>query len=217
MVLWQRGEGDGAFVATLAQQLGGATAGPTVHPSIKSGYEAAFAELGKLPVQITARGAAGQSATGVCPTLLSASASAVLANPRLRTEIYGPAVLTVGCELRTELLQLAGSLHGHLTATVHGDGDDFTEFADVIAVLRTKVGRLLANGVPTGVEVCGAMVHGGPYPAATEARFSAVGPTAIQRWARPVCWQDWPHALLPAELQDHNPLGIRRTLDGVVA
>ncbi|MCB9885265.1 MAG: aldehyde dehydrogenase (NADP(+)) [Planctomycetes bacterium] len=217
MVLWQRGAGDEAFVATLTEQLGGAAAAPTVHPSIKSGYDAAFAELGKLPVEVTARGAVGDGATAVCLTLLSASAAAVVANPRLRTEIYGPAVLTVGCGQRAELLQLAGSLHGHLTATVHGDGDDFAEFADVIEVLRSKVGRLLANGVPTGVEVCGAMVHGGPYPAATDARFSAVGPTAILRWARPVCWQDWPHELLPAELQDHNPLGIRRTIDGVVS
>lgn len=216
LVLWQRGAGDEGFVARLRELLGGAAATPTVHPSIKSGYDAACAELAALPVEVAARAAAGAGATTVCPTLLSASATAVRNNPRLRTEIYGPAVLTVRCEQRAELLELAASLHGHLTATVHGEGDDFTEFADVIAVLRSKVGRLLANGVPTGVEVCGAMVHGGPYPAATDARFSAVGPTAIQRWVRPVCWQDWPHDLLPPELQDHNPLGIRRTEDGVL-
>ncbi len=217
LVLWQRGAGDESFLATLKQHLGAAAAAPTVHPSIKQGYDAAFAELAQLPVEIAARGPAGPGATAVCPTLLSATATAVQAHPRLRTEIYGPAVLAVACDRRAELLQLAGSLHGHLTATVHGDGDDFAAFADVIAVLRSKVGRLLANGVPTGVEVCGAMVHGGPYPAATDARFSAVGPTAILRWARPVCWQDWPHDLLPPELQDHNPRGIRRTVDGAAS
>ena len=99
---------------------------------------------------------------------------------------------------------------------MHGDGEDLAEYGDACAALREKVGRLIANGVPTGVEVCTAMVHGGPYPAAADARFSAVGATAIQRWARPVCWQDWPQQQLPPELQDDNPRGIRRTVDGEV-
>ena len=100
--------------------------------------------------------------------------------------------------------------------TVHGDGDDFERHAELLAVLRSKVGRLICNGVPTGVEVCPSMVHGGPYPAASDARFSAVGTSSIRRWVRPVCWQDWPHELLPPELRDDNPRRIRRTVDGVV-
>jgi 2,5-dioxopentanoate dehydrogenase len=98
---------------------------------------------------------------------------------------------------------------------VHGAGGDFAEFADVTAALRHKVGRLIANGVPTGVEVCAAMVHGGPWPAASDARFSAVGTTSIRRWVRPACWQDWPHDLLPPALRDDNPLRLRRVVDGV--
>jgi len=98
---------------------------------------------------------------------------------------------------------------------MHGDGDDFAAFADVAAALRQRVGRLIANGVPTGVEVCPAMVHGGPWPAASDARFSAVGTTSIRRWVRPACWQDWPHEQLPPELQDDNPRRIRRMVDGV--
>jgi alpha-ketoglutaric semialdehyde dehydrogenase len=133
----------------------------------------------------------------------------------LRSEIFGPAVLAVRCRDRGELAALVATLHGHLTATVHGDGDDFAAFADVAAALRQRVGRLIANGVPTGVEVCPAMVHGGPWPAASDARFSAVGTTSIRRWVRPACWQDWPHEQLPPELQDDNPRRIRRMVDGV--
>jgi NADP-dependent aldehyde dehydrogenase len=217
MVLWLPGDGALAFAQKLREKLAAASAGPAVHPTIRSGYEAALAEVRKLPVAVDAT-AAGMStaATALCPTLLSATGDLVRAHPRLRTEIYGPAVLAVPCAARGELLQVAASFHGHLTATVHGDGDDFAEFADLLAVLRSKVGRLIANGVPTGVEVCPSMVHGGPYPAATDPRFSAVGTSAIARWVRPVCWQDWPHDLLPPELRDDNPLGIRRMVDGVV-
>jgi len=217
LVVWCDGEGAETFAASLRAGLAAVPAAPTVHPNIRAGYERALAELRQLPVEFETTGPAVEGiATAVCPTLLSTNAEALAANPRLRTEIYGPAVLTVPCRNRDELLSTAAGMHGHLTATVHGDGDDFAEFAELILTLRSKVGRLIANGVPTGVEVCGAMVHGGPYPAATDSRFSAVGPTAIQRWARPVCWQDWPQNLLPAELRDGNPRKIRRTVDGVV-
>lgn len=216
LVAWLDGPGDDAFAAALRQQLAASSAGPAVHSSIRANYERALAEVGALPVEVAAR-ASGVSAaaTSVCPTLLAASADVVLATPRLRSEIFGPAVLAVRCRDRGELLALVGTLHGHLTATVHGDGDDFVAFGDVAAGLRQRVGRLIANGVPTGVEVCPAMVHGGPWPAASDARFSAVGTTSIRRWVRPACWQDWPHDLLPLELRDDNPRRIRRFVDGL--
>lgn len=217
MVLYLPGPGDAAFAARLRERLGTAAAGPTVHPSIRSGFANALAEVARdgavTEAEATGRSA---SATEVCPVLLRASADAVLHHPRLRTEVYGPAVLAVACRDLAELVAVARSLHGHLTATVHGDGDDFARHGELLAVLRDKVGRLIANGVPTGVEVVPAMVHGGPYPAASDARYSAVGSGAILRWARPVCWQDWPHDLLPEELRDDNPRRIRRTVDGVV-
>lgn len=217
MVLYVRGDGEPAFAARLREKLGAAAAGPTVHATIRSGFEKALTEVARAgaAAEVTAP-ATGASATEVCPTLLRASADVVLQNPRLRSEVYGPAILAVACRDTAELLAVARSLQGHLTATVHGDGDDFARHGELFAVLRQKVGRLIANGVPTGVEVCAAMVHGGPYPAASDARFSAVGSGAILRWGRPVCWQDWPHDLLPAELRDDNPRRIRRTVDGVV-
>ena len=138
----------------------------------------------------------------------------MLQHERLRSEIYGPAVLAVACSSSAEMQAVIGSLEGHLTATVHGDGEDFGGHEAVLAALRTKVGRLIANGVPTGVEVSSAMVHGGPYPAATDPRFSAVGITSIQRWVRPACWQDWPQDQLPPELRDGNPRGIVRLVNG---
>jgi NADP-dependent aldehyde dehydrogenase len=217
MVLWLAGEGAEAFASKLRERLGSSSAGPTVHGTIRAGYERALAEVQKLPVTLVARAAAASpAATAVAATLWSASADAVVEHERLRTEIYGPAVLEVPCASPRDLLAVARSLHGHLTSTVQGDGDDFARHAELIAVLRAKVGRLIANGVPTGVEVCPSMVHGGPYPASTDARFSAVGTSSIRRWVRPACWQDWPQDLLPPELRDDNPRRIRRMVDGVV-
>ncbi|MCK5944043.1 MAG: aldehyde dehydrogenase (NADP(+)), partial [Planctomycetes bacterium] len=188
--------------------------GPTVHPTIRHGFEQAMKDLQTLPVEVTSGSAEPAGVSEVCPALLRATPAAIRANERLRSEIYGPAVLGVACRTDEELHQVIDSLEGHLTATVHGDGDDFERHRDVLEALRRKVGRLIANGVPTGVEVSPAMVHGGPYPAASDSRFSAVGTTSIQRWVRPACWQDWPQQLLPAELRDDNPRGIKQLVDG---
>ena len=112
------------------------------------------------------------------------------------------------------MLKAIQSLHGQLTGTVMGDTNDFNNYQDCISGLSLKVGRLIYNGVPTGVEVCHAMVHGGPFPATTDARSTSVGADAIKRYARPFCWQDCPQELLPAALKDDNPLKIMRKLNG---
>jgi NADP-dependent aldehyde dehydrogenase len=111
---------------------------------------------------------------------------------------------------RAELLEVASHLEGHLTATIHGTEDDLREFGDLIAILKTKVGRIVFNGFPTGVEVSHAMVHGGPYPATSDGRSTSVGSQAIFRFCRPVCYQGFPQAALPDELRDGNPLRIWR-------
>ena len=214
MVMWLHGEGEEAFAAGLRERLTAAKPGPTVHPTIRHGFEQAMKDLQTLPVEVTSGSAEPAGVSEVCPALLRATPAAIRANERLRSEIYGPAVLGVACRTDEELHQVIDSLEGHLTATVHGDGDDFERHRDVLEALRRKVGRLIANGVPTGVEVSPAMVHGGPYPAASDSRFSAVGTTSIQRWVRPACWQDWPQQLLPAELRDDNPRGIKQLVDG---
>jgi NADP-dependent aldehyde dehydrogenase len=112
--------------------------------------------------------------------------------------------------------QVIAAMHGHLTATVHGDDADCQQHAALLRSLEKRVGRVVHNGVPTGVEVCAAMQHGGPWPASSDSRFTAVGPRAILRWVRPVAWQDAPQHALPSALRDGNPLGIVRTIDGEV-
>jgi len=109
---------------------------------------------------------------------------------------------------------LAKSLEGQLTATVLGTDADLEANRELLDVLETKVGRVVVNGFPTGVEVCHAMVHGGPFPATSDGRSTSVGTGAIDRFTRPVCYQGFPDALLPAELREANPLGIRRLIDG---
>jgi alpha-ketoglutaric semialdehyde dehydrogenase len=140
--------------------------------------------------------------------------SSLLSSPDLGSEVFGPSTLLVRFSNQRDLLDAAKSLSGHLTATIHGTDEDLQEFSDLIQVLKDKVGRIVFNGYPTGVEVCHAMVHGGPYPASTNSRTTSVGSQAIFRFARPVCYQDFPDSALPAELKNSNPLGIWRMVDG---
>ena len=122
--------------------------------------------------------------------------------------------MVVEANTKDELLAAAQSLTGHLTATVHGTPEDLVEYADLIEILEQKVGRILINGFPTGVEVSHAMVHGGPFPATTDARSTSVGTMAITRFTRPVCYQNFPDSLLIDELKADNPLNIWRLVDG---
>jgi 2,5-dioxopentanoate dehydrogenase len=137
-----------------------------------------------------------------------------LASPELSEEHFGPSTLLIRYQSKQQILDAARKLEGHLTATIHGTEEDLREFSELIVILETKVGRIIFNGFPTGVEVCHAMVHGGPYPASTDTRTTSVGTLAIFRFSRPVCYQDVPDSALPAELRNANPLGIWRMVDG---
>ena len=147
--------------------------------------------------------------------LFAASLDEFLSEPALSEEIFGPDTLLVHCSSADDFLRAAEALEGHLTATLLGSDEDLAANRALIAVLEQKAGRLLFNGFPTGVEVSHAMVHGGPYPATSDSRFTSVGSRAIFRFVRPVCFQSFPDALVPAELQAVNPLGILRLVDGV--
>jgi NADP-dependent aldehyde dehydrogenase len=127
--------------------------------------------------------------------------------------VFGPSTLVVACEGSEELRRVAGRLAGALTATIHGTPEDLREYAWLVKELEQKAGRLVFNGFPTGVEVCAAMQHGGPYPATTDARSTSVGTAAIKRFARPVCYQNFPQEALPVELRDDNPRGLWRLVD----
>jgi NADP-dependent aldehyde dehydrogenase len=148
------------------------------------------------------------------PTVFATDAKNFLANHALHEEVFGPYTLLVDARSFTELLAIAHRLEGQLTATIHGTPEDLAEAADLLAILERKAGRLIINGFPTGVEVSPAMNHGGPYPATSDERFTSVGTAAIQRFARPVCYQAFPGSALPPELADANPRGIMRLLNG---
>ena len=206
-----------AFLEETGAALSATAPGTMVHAGIKAAYDREIGHVARIAgVSVGAR-AAGSGAhpdTEASAMLLLTDARTYSSNPRLGDEIFGPATLGIRCASRPELLELARSLHGHLTATIHGNEKDLADFAELLAILRRRVGRLVFNGFPTGVEVCPAMQHGGPYPATTDARSTSVGTAAIERFVRPVCWQDFPQGALPEELRDENPRGIWRLVDG---
>ena len=182
---------------------------------IAQGYSrSTAARSGQVPLAATA--ATHESTPGFAanPKLFTVCLDQLLGQPELADEIFGPDTLLVHCDSTTDYLRAARALDGHLTATLLGDEDDIVAHDDLVRVLEQKAGRLIVNGFPTGVEVTHAMVHGGPYPATSDPRFTSVGTQAIYRFARPVCFQNFPQALLPPELQDANPLGIHRLRDG---
>jgi alpha-ketoglutaric semialdehyde dehydrogenase len=143
----------------------------------------------------------------------SVSAAAFLNNKQLHEEVFGPYSLLVVAENQAELTALVAALEGQLTATVMAEKGELQAYSELISTLTDKTGRIILNGVPTGVEVSAAMQHGGPYPATNDSRFTSVGSTAVYRFVRPIAWQDWDDDLLPDALKANNPLGIFRLLD----
>ena len=135
-----------------------------------------------------------------------------LENTKLHHEVFGPFSMIVQCQDTTQLQTIISNLEGQLTGTIISDDNEIGDYPQVIAALQNRVGRIIFNGVPTGVEVCPSMQHGGPYPASTDSRFTAVGTQSIKRWVRPFSFQNWPDDLLPNELKNANPLGITLSL-----
>lgn len=148
------------------------------------------------------------------PAIASVDAVHFLMNENLQEEVFGPFTLLVKCRDQAEFLKVANHFGGQLSATILGETDEISDHKQLFDILQEKVGRLIFNGMPTGVEVCHSMQHGGPFPATTDGRFTSVGTAAIKRFARPVAFQNCPEALLPDELKDGNPLNIVRIVDG---
>ncbi len=150
----------------------------------------------------------------VTPRVFSTSGKVFLENEMLWQEVFGPSTLSILTDDRREMLEIAEKMDGHLTASLHGTTGDLKANADLVRILELKVGRLIFNGFPTGVEVCHAMVHGGPFPATTASQTTSVGTAAIRRFSRPVCYQDFHQESLPPALKNGNPLGIWRLVNG---
>lgn len=210
---------DSAFVSQLAAFITDTQPGAMLNRNIGASYVKAVSERmqQKAVIARVAQKDAIESAGSLCQAsaaLFETDAKSWLADQALHAEIFGPTTIVVHASGKEELLEIARRLEGNLTATIHGTEEDLRDNADLIAVLETKVGRILFNGFPTGVEVCHAMVHGGPFPATSDSRTTSVGARAILRFARPVCYQDFPESALPDELKKSNPLGILRIVSG---
>lgn len=215
LVLLPAGPAADAFAERLTETLREADTGDRtmVHAGIADGYRAALERAAAVPgVEIVSDGRGDDER--VRPTVLRATGESFLAATALREEIYGPATLLVTWESDAELTTLLDALPGSLTASLHADDDELADRAWLLDRLGDRAGRVVVNGFPTGVEVAHSMHHGGPFPACSDPRSTSVGSAAIERFLRPVCLQNVPDALLPPELQNANPLGIPRLVDG---
>ena len=148
------------------------------------------------------------------PTVATATGKAFLNNPLLHQEVFGPYSIVIRCADLSEMLHVAEHLEGQLTATLMATDKDMVANDSLVAAIQQICGRIIQNGVPTGVEVCWSMHHGGPFPASTDSRFTSVGPDGIKRFARPLSFQNWSDELLPEALRDANPAGISRMVNG---
>lgn len=187
-----------------------------LHPNIKKGYETNQEKIvSQENVTVVANYSSKVKNNYAQQSVVTAEGKDFLANSTLHLEVFGPFSMVVQCKNEDELQEVIANLEGQLTGTVISDENELQQYSTIISTLQNRVGRIIFNGVPTGVEVCESMVHGGPYPASTDSRFSAVGISSIKRWVRPFSYQSWPNHLLPKELQNDNPLEIFRTIDGV--
>jgi len=183
-------------------------------PTICRSYETGVQRLRGIDGVATVRSSATAQGTQGLPSLFVTTAAVFLRYDEVGEELFGPSTVVVRCDSRDELEAVARKLEGQLTATIHGTAADLEEYASLVTILEDKAGRLIVNGFPTGVEVCPSMQHGGPYPATTDSRSTSVGTAAINRFARPVAYQNFPQSLLPPELRDQNPRRIWRLVDG---
>jgi NADP-dependent aldehyde dehydrogenase len=203
------------FTAKLAEQLGALLPFTLLNSAIQQGFRHVTEQFRTVPgLTVHVEGACSGSAQ-CSPSLFEVDAATWRQRPRLHEEAFGPAALLVRCADAHDLIATLQAMQGHLTGTLHTGHAEAPELVrQVASTLEQNVGRLIFNGYPTGVEVCHAMVHGGPYPATTAAGFTSVGTLAIQRFVRLVSYQNVPDALLPPALQNANPLGILRLVNG---
>ena len=205
------------FIEEFRTQVRAAAPGTMLHRGICDAFHGGIERVRKIPgVVVAAESDADADAakTQAEPVAFATDAETFLLHRELREEVFGPYTLLVSARSVTELEAAARALPGQLTATLHADGADLSEFKDLVRILERKAGRLLVNGFSPGVEVCPSMQHGGPYPATTDSRYTSVGTAAIARWARPLCLQGFPESALPDAVRNANPLGILRIVNG---
>jgi 2,5-dioxopentanoate dehydrogenase len=217
IVLGLRSELLQRFIQMTATRFASLPEGIMLTAGIRQAYGKGVAGLLSIPgVRLSAQrrpAESGDVGTRAGATLLATDDETFLGDPRLAEEVFGPSTLIVECSSEEHLMKAAASLPGSLTVTIHGTEQDLQERQPLLRLLEERVGRIIFNGFPTGVEVCASMHHGGPYPATTDAKFTSVGTKAIYRFARPICYQNLPQSSLPDELKDDNPRKIWRLID----
>ncbi|MBO9205348.1 aldehyde dehydrogenase (NADP(+)) [Niastella sp. MAH-29] len=205
------------FINTLGNEIKAVNPGTMLHPGIAKNYvENRAKALSQQQVQNIAESDTKPTANQGVPTIASATGEAFLNNPVLHQEVFGPYSLVIRCKDKNELLEVVRHLEGQLTATLMATENDMIANDELVEAIKDICGRFIVNGVPTGVEVCLSMHHGGPFPATTDSRFTSVGADGIKRFARPIAYQNWSDNLLPDELKNGNPLNIWRTVNDVL-
>ena len=198
------------FKQCLGEEISAIASSTMLNKRILDNYEQKKSEAIRQNSVISLSNNSDDSENKGTPLVASVESEVFVTNPKLQEEVFGPYSLVVNCSDRTQLDHVVDQLKGQLTVTIMGTPEDLEEFGNQIEKLKNKAGRIIFNGVPTGVEVCPSMQHGGPFPATTDPRFTSVGTSAIRRFVRPLSFQGWPDHLLPAELQESNPLDIWR-------
>lgn len=217
LVIAQDGPDLDTFLTAAVEAMSASAAQDMLTPGIHAAYQQGVAALDThASVETLARGIPATGPHQAQAALFKTSAADFLADAALGHEVFGAASLVITVEDMAQAGAVLAALEGQLTATLHIEAEDETAAAAVLPVLERKVGRILVNGWPTGVEVCHAMVHGGPFPSTSDGRTTSVGAAAIERFLRPVCYQNMPVGLLPDALQDANPWAAPRRIDGTL-
>ena len=217
LIIGIESDGLNQFLHHLGIQIQQTTPAAMLHQGIASAYKVHKANaLLQEGVHVVAEAGVPAEAADLLgnAAIATVDAQTFLKNPLLHQEVFGPFSLVVRCKDAAEMQLVAAQMEGQLTSTIMATEEDLTAFTGLVQTVAQSCGRMVLNGVPTGVEVCLSMHHGGPFPASTDARFSSVGADALLRFARPLCYQNWPDNQLPAELQNENPLHLWRRVNG---
>ena len=216
LVLGLAGDSFSAFSDSLAKLVTGTKPSTMLHPGIRDAYAKGLERFGKTAdvelLATSSEGASSEKSEAAC-TVYRTKVDNWFKSPELHDENFGPSSILFEADAASDLEKFAESLEGQLTSTIHGTTDDLKAHAKLIQILERKVGRLIFNGFPTGIEVCPSMHHGGPYPSASHSFFTSIGTAAILRFARPVCYQSWPDEALPVELQNKNSRDVWRLVN----
>lgn len=215
LLLGIKGEELTHFINHLSEEIIKIEPSCMLHPNIIGAYESNKQKvISQSGLNIVADYNSDIKSNYARQTITTVEGITFLENTTLHQEVFGPFSMVVQCENLQQLETIISKLEGQLTGTIIAEEDEILKGFKVVEALQNRVGRIIYNGVPTGVEVCPSMHHGGPYPASTDSRFTAVGIHSIKRWVRPFSYQDWPNNLLPNELKNENPLSISRLVNG---